>query len=826
LKKTDPMILSNATASKRQDFFILLALFAPLVILRIILLAQMKIPMGHDTLQYLQLEYTFFNEASLHGSIPQWMPFMTQGTVSNFWVMISEGILPLVATIFAPLLKGVNFLYIFEAGLLFDEFILLLGCFLLARRYLNSRLSAIFVSVSITYTAVSSTQVWWDFHLFYLVPLVLYCFDRGLREVSRKYLFLAFLLSAATLLGDLPYFAPVFAFTLFMFAITAIVASPRRFSSVAKNFIDRFSLWNLVAIIVPLIFVALIGAWYLQWQDAVVQYNTGRNAGGQTNIANFLVYAGYVGFPKFIELVTRYTNNLDNVIYGGLLVVPFALVALIKVRSRMSFAFGFTALILASLSAGSYVSALFYYLFPLGNLFREIGLLGPLIKVFLAFYAGFGFDAFVGVVRGRAARQQGSQNVHDKVVLLIPLVFVGLVIGIVGMTLSGILNLVTFPPWAFPTSSQLFVSQAEIYSALVIILLFAFSYFVILFIIANSSKHVKFILALLLIVSIVDVYTLNVQLEYNQVPQVNQNVVNLFNVYNYSFQTQRNQDYYSNSRFLAIAPFVLGGPGAAKALPDNGSQPYSTIGQWGALYWNVGSFTYFDAEASVFRTDNWLNPINSFYSLFTPTLQMDPSHVGFPIPNSTVYQEFSGYSLPKLQLFSAINVLPNEVDVADLLQSPRDTGNMLFSSANATNWSQLKGPVVQFRNTSISFNNERLNMTRLQVQQFTFDSLELLVNTGSNSSSVLYYADAWSPNWHAYVNGTETSVIRTNIGYKSVILPPGVSVVDFVYNDPLSQTVIYSIEILALVAFFSVIYIFISDVAGISILKRLDRKYA
>ena len=358
--------------------------------------------MGHDTFQYLQLEYTFFNEAALHGSIPQWMPFMTWGTISNFWVVISEGILPLTLTPLAPLLKGVNFLYIFEAGLLFDQFVLLLGCFLLARRYFSSLAAVIFVSCAITYTAVTSTQIWWNFHLFYLVPLVLYSLDRGIREASPRYLFIGGILSAGTLLGNLPYFAPVFAFSLIIFGVSALLFAPRQTAPIIRNFFRKFSSRHLIALLIPAVLTVLIGLWYLQWQNSVVQYNVGRSTNGATvGVAQFLTYAGYSGFSKYVELISRFSNNIDNVIYGGLLVIPFAILTIFTVRSRISFAFGITALTIAALSAGTYVSVLFFYFFPLGSLFREIGILSPLVKVFLIFYAGFGFDYFATVVKKR-----------------------------------------------------------------------------------------------------------------------------------------------------------------------------------------------------------------------------------------------------------------------------------------------------------------------------------------------------------------------------------------------------------------------------------------
>ncbi len=44
-----------------------------------------KIPFGHDGFIYFLLQYYFLNNSIQSGEIAQWMPFMTHGTVANWW---------------------------------------------------------------------------------------------------------------------------------------------------------------------------------------------------------------------------------------------------------------------------------------------------------------------------------------------------------------------------------------------------------------------------------------------------------------------------------------------------------------------------------------------------------------------------------------------------------------------------------------------------------------------------------------------------------------------------------------------------------------------
>ena len=86
-----------------------------------------RVPTGHDGFQYFTLQYYFLNNAIQAREIAQWIPYMTQGTVATFWYAVQSSLLQNVLLWVAPLLRHVDLLPVFYAGMFVDELILLTG---------------------------------------------------------------------------------------------------------------------------------------------------------------------------------------------------------------------------------------------------------------------------------------------------------------------------------------------------------------------------------------------------------------------------------------------------------------------------------------------------------------------------------------------------------------------------------------------------------------------------------------------------------------------------------------------------------------------------
>jgi hypothetical protein len=75
---------------------------------------------------------------------------------------------------------------------------------------------------------------------------------------------------------------------------------------------------------------------------------------------------------------------------------------------------------------------------------------------------------------------------------------------------------------------------------------------------------------------------------------------------------------------------------------------------------------------------------------------------------------------------------------------------------------------------------ENESMFRYNIASYGYDYLNIVTNSASDG--VLYWADGYDKNWHAYVNGNEVPVFRANINFKAISLPKGVNQVKFVFK--------------------------------------------
>jgi hypothetical protein len=75
------------------------------------------------------------------------------------------------------------------------------------------------------------------------------------------------------------------------------------------------------------------------------------------------------------------------------------------------------------------------------------------------------------------------------------------------------------------------------------------------------------------------------------------------------------------------------------------------------------------------------------------------------------------------------------------------------------------------------------------LKNYTYNSFELLTKT--NKPGVLYWADGYNKHWQAYINGEKTPILRSNINFKSIILPSGKNNIKFTYEPKLFLISVY-----------------------------------
>src|SRR5436190_172821 len=121
-----------------------------------IAIGQHRIPTGHDGFQYFTIQYYFLNNAIQAREVAQWIPYMNQGTIATLWYGIQASILQSVLLHSGPLLRGTDLLSVYHAGMFVDEMILLIGTWMLARRFFKTP-AVFFIAAS-----VAGSCVWLD----------------------------------------------------------------------------------------------------------------------------------------------------------------------------------------------------------------------------------------------------------------------------------------------------------------------------------------------------------------------------------------------------------------------------------------------------------------------------------------------------------------------------------------------------------------------------------------------------------------------------------------------------------------------------------------
>lgn len=94
-----------------------------------------------------------------------------------------------------------------------------------------------------------------------------------------------------------------------------------------------------------------------------------------------------------------------------------------------------------------------------------------------------------------------------------------------------------------------------------------------------------------------------------------------------------------------------------------------------------------------------------------------------------------------------------------------------------------KGPTFYVHHAALvrpGVEGKRLYEAKWEVQDFTFNRVKVKVEL--SEPAYMVYLDNYDRYWRAYVNGARTKIERANFAFKTVYLPAGTSVVEWVYN--------------------------------------------
>ncbi len=350
-----------------------------------------------ETLQVFEGFHYFYSHFYHFGEIPNWSLYGTYGAPSGLWQLLYLTPASYAAIVLGRLFRMENALNVFNLAILVEQMVLLVGVYKLARLLYARRETVFFVCVGAMGSAVWYSQIWWNFRIYYMVPLLLYFLVSFFLRRQPRYFWFTAITFVISLIGNLTCFAVVW---LIMLVVVALVLSWKH--SEAWRSLTTLSARNLVPLGAFLALAAVYAA-FLRYSYGNIEIGTfGVDPlTDRTPLHTFFTHGQPVDGRTLFRLLLfgwplreHGIGALDNTLYIGLLPLPLAAYALAKVREVRFLSFACAAVILLWLSQSGGLSGLADYL-PGISLFLHHGVLYALTSIVILVCAGFGLDEFL-----------------------------------------------------------------------------------------------------------------------------------------------------------------------------------------------------------------------------------------------------------------------------------------------------------------------------------------------------------------------------------------------------------------------------------------------
>ena len=770
----------------------------PSVLFYTVILSRNWIPI-HDTFQITNIAYVLFNEVVTHHAIPLWYSYINYGVDTNWFLDFAVG--PSLATLLAVarLLGRGDLLQYYYLSMFLDELVLLVGAYLLARALFKSRLTIFFVCIAMTGSTLWFAQPWFNFHLYYFVPLAAYFVVTGSVRNELWRILAGGLVLLISEFGNLPYFPVVHAFTYAFLVAGAWWAHMFDIRSALRRSGMREG-----AVLAACVLTAGVYLLFLAYGVNHVNYNLGREH-TLVSAENFLTHGGAIGLRKFAELFTGTSWDIDVNAYAGVLVTSSAVFGLLWAPERRMAPFLGTAAFFTLLSMGkeSFVAPLVYEI-PGVAYYRHVGLVLPLIKVMLIVLSGFGFDALIHA--GEQVEKTPQHSARRAYVISATILVIMLLLALALAALA-VISLMEFGrEYVFPVLSDATSWFEQHTSGFLARVIFVVAIYVTAVgVLVTASLRVRTTATVvgiaLVMIQGIDVYSYRMsQFQEHMVP-IDSSYRRLFAFVDRPFAVERTLDPMSNPAFRIIDSHFsrpIEADWYHHCITSTGVHCYYPFRDYkeGQIYNTIDPFSGLDPCRSIFKVDYWLPGVDTFYRAVTgmPLHNLDAlprgyeeGRIYFPI-NDKRLEKAIGCEFPKLQVFSSVTVIRDEREMAQFMRDPRYEGNLLLASgpdyvAYRTNGgAELARPEDKGAVVRPGANSRVLGEVRVVAS--TADSLTARTSLPESLGKYwLYVADAGHPFWHARVNGVETPILRANFGFQAVQVPGGMATVTFAYRS-------------------------------------------
>lgn len=708
----------------------------------------------HDSMQVFHIFYFYYADFYFFDEVPDWLPYCSLGLSGDFFHLAAISPANYFCLILGKLLHVQQVLVLFKLSELIEQLFFLMGVFLLSRCFFLNRCTVLLVCLGTALSIDWYSQIWWNLRIYYLFPLGLYLVVQFFDRKNPCFLWLAGLTFIGALIGNLPYYAPLWLFQLMVFAVcygwnkgdawrSLLTRSRAHFASLGAFLVAAAS--YLYVALPCMNNVALVTPEGRDPDHMVVGLNHFLTRAGPYNFGELLNQL-VIGWPIRIDQNGHFSP--DQTIYVGLLPLFFALWAIWWVRSRAFLAMAALFLATLGLTSGGLAAACAYF-FPGMQLFRYLYFLFSFCKVLLLIVAGFGIDHFLRAVQRRhvawaalalmlvadlfvhyeyfaaffqiVLRDPSKVPIHMAAFSLRVFVYLG------GMGLVILCDRLSPPE---PTTSE---TQKD----------------------APALRARLALRSALVCCYLLDLLFFNAVLDFISPTRPNDDpALDCFSLRRFDYQEERGPEPTAGP---ARDGYVL-----MNELLLFRSQLNQTT--YGFLEYDACGSSYFTVVMSpgVSRLIQTAQDPPKFFGVLgceSRTLDSKPSVL-------------FGCGTPKLRLVARARYTGGVDEAAALVRETTSFPDVVI----------LQGDEQHGSTTGSAAEGDR-SLGTVKVKEFRANEIKIEAEVAGTESVWLVYADAYHPEWHATVNGQPAAVEVANLAFKSVRLLPGTNVVQFQFRS-------------------------------------------
>lgn len=767
-----------------------------------------RIPAAHDTLQELMLRYYFLNSAATTGEIPLWMPYMTQGTVANWWYFVQGGLLQNILLSTGEISRHVPFLLAYHGQNALEASILALGVWLLSGKFYLARFARMFALIAVVGTVTATYQIWFGIRWLYAIPILLFLLHEFLETGNWKLVAGTLLLFTTQWVGNLPYVLSAQFMVICIYGFGLALSEPAHFVTRLRALRrpTRHDLALLALAVSPLYFGYTILATGTDW---IANYNPGRHFDGSTSFDTFWTYGGSVNAETLKSVLLAADSKLDIDVYLGWVIGFFAILGLLCSQHKHYRVLVFTSVCLSLFAIGqpTILMQLIYNLIPSMHYFRHAAHTIVFVKVFVCFIAALGVDElFSRGIHAPPISRFANIAVTSVVLLVFWLFMLGepltqaqlkILLGLVVAIAPFIILVPTLRNTLVFQAIYVFAIAAMAWSGWLLGALWLALGGLVLLLIIRIQHNPRYKTAIVILILSV----LGGELGIHQLT-------------NWSQQTRIANNV--SKQLFSYSPMPYRPRRCDHLLHSKSQHERSHIfltylkPKIGALYWSTESFLFEDCLDSPFRVDHFLLPYDWLMKFFWGQNFIDPNvipagryynqfqEISYAFPRTNASLKLAGVNEDKVQFFDGAAIVDSPQAVGQIMRDANFSGDSLAvippTSLNAS---------IHLPDRTIPISSTKTGNTRktipYAVTTFSSNRIQLLVTAPMQPTPLwLLYADVWHPSWRATINGTSSVVYPANLAYKAIPLVPGRNLIDFQFVSPLVKLAYYAFSFFSL----------------------------